>query len=67
MGEDLGDAECKKDRYGDHGERDQKHTRHELDGLIGPLLFLLRFVHMPINAQRCGNGAPSDGGSAASR
>ena len=65
--EDVRDADSEKDRDGDDSERDQKHTRHELDRFVGLLLFLLRFIHMPINAQPIGNRAPSHGGSAASR
>jgi hypothetical protein len=62
VSENVRDANREENRYGDDGERDQKHTRHELDQFIGVLLFLLRFIHMPINAQPIGNGAPSHGG-----
>ena len=67
MRENFRDAHCEKHRYRDDSERDQKHTRHELDRFVGLLLFFLRFIHMPINAQRIGKGAPSQGGSVASR
>ena len=67
MSEDIRDANCQKDRYGDDSERDQKNTGHELDRFVGLLLSLLRFIHMPINAQPIRNRAPSHGGSAASR
>ena len=67
VSENFRDADCEKHRDGDDGERDQKHTRHELDRFVGLLLFLLRFIHMPINAQTIGKGAPSQGGSVASR
>ena len=60
-------AECQKDRHGDDSERHQEHTCYELDRFVGLLLFLLRFIHMPINAQPIANRAPSHGGSAASR
>lgn len=62
MSENFRDADCEKHRYGDDSERDQKHTRHELDCFVCLLLFLLRFIHMPINAQPIGKGAPSHGG-----
>ena len=67
VSEDVRDADSQEDRYGDDSEGDQKHTGHELDRFVGLLLFLLRFFHMLINAQPMGNGAPSHGGSAASR
>ena len=67
MSENFRDADRQQDRDGDHGERDQKHTCYELDRFVGFLLFLLRFIHMPINAQPIGNRAPSHGGSTASR
>ena len=67
VSENFRDAERQQDRYGDDGERDQKHTRHELDRFVGALLFLLRFIHIAINAQPIRNRAPSDGGSTASR
>ena len=67
VAEYVRNAECEKHRYGDDGKRDQKHTRHQLDRLIGLFLFLLCFIHIPINAQPRGNRAPSHGGSEASR
>jgi len=67
VSENFRDADCEKHRNRDDGERDQKHTRDELDRFVGLLLFLLRFIHMPINAQTIGKGAPSQGGSVASR
>lgn len=67
VSENVRDAERQKDRDGDDGERHQKHTCYELDRFVSFLLFLLRFIHMPINAQPIGNRAPSHGGSAASR
>jgi len=67
VSENVRHADCQKDRYGDDSERDQKHTGHELDRFVGLLLFVLRFIHMPINAQPIRNGAPSHGGSVASR
>ena len=66
-GEDFRDADREKDRDSDDSERNEKDTSHELDGFIGLLLFLLHFIHMPINAQPIGNEAPSHGGSAAPR
>jgi hypothetical protein len=66
-GENFRDADCEKGGHGDEGERDQKDTRHELDRFIGLFLFFLCFIHMLINAQAIGNGAPSHGGSAPSR
>ena len=67
MSENFRDADCQKDRYRDDSERHQKYTSYELDRFVGLFLFLLRFIHMPINAQPIGNRAPSHGGSAASR
>ena len=67
VSENFRDADRQKDRYGDDSERDQKHAGHELDRFVGLLLFLLRFIHMRINAQQIGNRAPSHGGSARSR
>ena len=67
VSENFRHADRQKDRYGHDSERDQKHTGYELDRFVGLLLFLLRFIHMPINAHPIPNGAPSHGGSAASR
>ena len=62
VGENFRDADGQEDRHSDDGERDQKHTSYELDRFVGLLLFLLRFIHMPINAHPIRKGAPSQGG-----